>query len=178
MNENNEDTAQFRIVEMGIGDTSYYNNGYIILRNVLKNPSNERFHFKPDDIALVADLQLIAKDSSSYQAFPAIIVDSMGILQMDDTLYQQNLFLKFAGVVEKEQKIKIGIKESDKIIDFITVKTYEFPFIIFVWMGLTVLALGIAISTMHRANIKGWRTYLVYALLALGMIYMFFIAGA
>ncbi len=43
----NTDTAKFTIHEMASGDTVFYSKGFFVLNGVLKNPDNERFHFKP-----------------------------------------------------------------------------------------------------------------------------------
>jgi cytochrome c-type biogenesis protein CcmF len=51
---NKNDTAQFSIKELGEGDTAFYSKGYLVLNSVDKNPHNEKFHFKANDLALVA----------------------------------------------------------------------------------------------------------------------------
>jgi cytochrome c-type biogenesis protein CcmF len=148
----NEDTASFRFEEMGEGDTIYYSNGMIRLNKVVKNPNNEKYQYGENDLALMADLTLISKDGQTFKASPLIRVDNLGIDHKDDTIYAQNLYVQFAGVTEN-QRIKLGVKESSTFIDFITVKTYEFPWIGLVWIGLIIMAIGITISMMHR---MGW----------------------
>lgn len=147
----NEDTASFRFEEMGEGDTIYYSNGMIRLNKVVKNPNNEKYHYGENDLALMADLTLISKDGQTFKASPLIRVDNLGIDHKDDTIYAQNLYVQFAGVTEN-QRIKLGVKESSTFIDFITVKTYEFPWIGLVWIGLIIMAIGITISMMHRMD--------------------------
>jgi cytochrome c-type biogenesis protein CcmF len=174
--ENNEDTAQFKIVEMHEGDTAYYGNGYIILNSVEKNPNNNRFQYKPSDVALMANLTVVSKDSIRYAAMPLIEVDSLGIINRDDTLYAQNLFLRFAGVAENHH-IKIGIKESEKFIDFVTVKTYVFPYINLVWLGLIVMAMGLTMSMVHRGKFSKLQMAVTLSLLAIALVYMFLFAN-
>lgn len=174
--ENNEDTAQFKIVEMHEGDTAYYGNGYIILNSVEKNPNNNRFQYKPTDVALMANLTVVSKDSIRYGAMPLIEVDSLGIINRDDTLYAQNLFLRFAGVAENHH-IKIGIKESERLIDFVTVKTYVFPYINLVWLGLIVMAMGLTMSMVHRGKFSKPQMAVTLSLLAIALLYMFLFAN-
>ncbi|MBC7866782.1 MAG: cytochrome c biogenesis protein CcsA, partial [Gloeobacteraceae cyanobacterium ES-bin-316] len=45
-----EDTAQFKLVELHEGDSTFYSNGYIILNKVEKNPSNSRYNYKSTDL--------------------------------------------------------------------------------------------------------------------------------
>ena len=171
------DTAQFAIKELGEGDTAFYSKGYLILNSVDKNPNNDKFHFKPTDVALVANITLVSKDSMHYKAFPYIQIDSLGTYQVDDTVYAQNVFLKFAGVTDN-RKIKLGIKESEKAIDYVTLKAYLFPYINLVWLGLAVMALGLLMSMIKRAKITTALAAGILLFAAAGLFYMFFVAGA
>ena len=147
--EQNTDTAQFKTYELGEGEKAYYGNGYFTLSKVVQNPVNEKFNFKPTDLALMAELKFVTKDSFNFTATPLIVADSAGVSQWIDTVYSQNLYVAFTGVAEG-RKIKIGIKESSELIDFVTVKTYEFPWIVLVWTGLIIMALGMQLSLLHR----------------------------
>jgi cytochrome c-type biogenesis protein CcmF len=173
---NKEDTTQFVIKELAEGDTAFYSIGYLILNKVIKNPDNGKYHFKPTDAALMADITLVSKDSTRYKASPLIQIDSFGVTQIDDTVYAQNLYLKFAGVADT-RKIKLGIKESQKIIDFVTLKAYLFPYINLVWMGLVILALGLITSMIKRAKISAPLAAGILLFIAAGLFYMFFVAG-
>ncbi len=178
--DNKNDTGSFTIKELGLGDTAYYSKGYMILNKVVSNPNNERFHFGPGDAALMADITLVSKDSMHYKGYPLIQVnisdrDSTAV-QVDDTVYAQNLYLKFAGVTDNK-KIKIGIKESNKIIDFITLKAYLFPYINLVWLGLVIMAIGLAMSLISRAKLKAVYAVFILAFVSIALFYMFFIAG-
>jgi cytochrome c-type biogenesis protein CcmF len=163
-----------------LGDTAYYSKGYMILNKVVSNPNNEKFHFKPTDAALMADITLVGKDSMHYKGYPLIQVNisegDSSAIQVDDTVYAQNLYLKFAGVTDNK-KIKIGIKESDKIIDFITLKAYLFPYINLVWLGLVIMAIGLAMSMINRAKLTPFYAVGILAFVSIALFYMFFVAG-
>ncbi len=171
-----EDTAQFKIKELAEGDTAFYSNGIIILNRVVKNPDNEKYHFKPTDAALMADITLISKDSLRYSARPLIQIDEFGVNLVDDTVYAQNLYVRFAGVTDG-QKIKLGIKESDKLIEYVTLKAYVFPYINLVWLGLIIMALGIIMSAIKRAKLSPFYAALSLILAAAGLFYMFLLAN-
>ncbi len=178
INNNNkqEDTAQFKIKELAEGDTAFYSNGIMILNRVVRNPDNEKYHFKPTDIALMADITLISKDSMHYNASPLIQIDKLGVNQIDDTVYAQNLYLKFAGVTDNK-KVKIGIKESDKIIEYVTLKAYIFPYINLVWLGLIIMAIGLIMSAIKRAGLSPLYAALALVLTGAGLFYMFLFAN-
>lgn len=170
------DTAQFRIQEMNPGDTAFYSNGIVILNSVVKNPNNEKYHYQPTDAALMADVTLISKDNQHFTASPLIQIDQFGVNQVDDTVYAQNLYIKFAGVAEGK-KIKLGIKESDKLIQYVTLKAYVFPYINLVWLGLIIMALGIIMSAVQRAKLSFFYAALALIVAGVGLFYMFLLAN-
>lgn len=173
--ENNEDTSQFKIKEVAEGDSIFYSNGFLVLDKVTKNPHNDRFNYKATDVALMAELSVTTKEGKKSKAYPVIEVDQLGIRNVDDTLYAQNLFVRFAGVTAN--KIKLGIKESDRLIDFVTVKSYVFPFINIVWLGLIIMALGLILSMIHRGKFRTWQSVLIISFGAAGLFYMFLLAN-
>ena len=175
---NRTDTAQFVIKEIAEGDTAYYSKGYLILNQVVKNPNNDKFHFTQNDAALMADITLVTQDSMRYKAYPLIQIDmqTQNAVQIDDTVYAQNVYLKFAGVADG-QKVKIGIKESEKIIDFVTIKAYLFPYINLVWLGLLVMAIGLVMSMIKRAKLSPALAAGSLIFTAVALFYMFFMAG-
>ena len=79
------------------------------MNKVVRNPRIGKYQFGPNDAALGADITFISKDSMHYPAMPIVQVDSIGIQQTDDTVYAQNLFVRFGGITD-DSKIKIGIK--------------------------------------------------------------------
>jgi len=176
INTKDEDTARFKIIEMAEGDTAFYSNGIVILDSVVKNPNNGKYHFKPTDATLMAAVTFISKDSMHYPSMPAIQIDEFGANFIDDTLYAQNLYTRFAGVTN-EKKIKLGVKESDKLIEYVTLKAYVFPYINLVWLGLIVMALGIIMSAVKRAKLSPAYAALALLFAAAGLFYMFLLAN-
>ena len=178
---NKTDTAQFMMQEIAIGDTGYYNKGYFILNRVVSNPSNEKYHYTAADAALMADITVVTKDSIRYNVAPVIQVNinagDSNAVQIDDTLYAQNLYFKFAGIGEG-RKLKIGVKQSEKIIDFVTIKAYLFPYINLVWLGLLIMAFGLVMSMIKRAKLTTGIAAAALIFVAVALFYMFFIAGA
>jgi cytochrome c-type biogenesis protein CcmF len=110
-------------------------------------------------------------------AKPIILVDSIGPMNVDDTVYAQNLYMRFVGVGDVEKKqIKIGIKESDKFIEYITVKAYVFPMINLVWLGLVIMSLGIILSMLQRGKFTKLQSIAILVGTTAFVFYMFLIA--
>jgi cytochrome c-type biogenesis protein CcmF len=173
--DKNKDTAQFKIKEISIGDTLFYSKGFMVINGVEKNPQQNKFNIVPNGAMLMAHITITGPDSMKYASTPVIMVDSLGINQVDDTVYAQNLFLKFAGV-SNNGKIKIGVKESDKMIDFVTVKAYIFPYINLVWIGLVIMALGLIMSIIKRTELSPIFSAFTLVIIAVALFYMFLFA--
>ena len=172
-----KDTSSFKIHEIAIVDTIFYSKGFMVLDEVVKNPATNKFKIPITGPAVAAHLTITDNDKEQYKAAPMILIDSMGINQVDDTVYAQNLYIKFAGVSSDQKKIKIGVKESDKMIDFVTLKAYIFPYINLVWIGLVVMAIGLIMSMIRRANISSKAGIIVLLLVSAGLFYMFLLAN-
>lgn len=172
-----EDTTSFREVILGIGDTTFYSNGFMVLNAVEKNPANAKMKFADKQVGLMANLTITAKDSMHYIANPMIVVDELGVINVDDTIYPQNLYMRFIGVTDKKQ-IRLGIKESDKFIEYITVKAYVFPLINLVWLGLVIMAIGLLLSMLQRGNFSKIQSLAILIAATAFVFYMFLLANA
>ncbi|MDQ6758141.1 MAG: cytochrome c biogenesis protein CcsA, partial [Bacteroidota bacterium] len=170
------DTAQFKIHEIKIKDTIFYSKGYLILNDVLKNPSNERFHFKPTDTALVADITVYSKEGTSYKSYPLLSINNFEVNYVDDTVFSQNLYLQLAGITQ-QNKFKISVKESDIPADYLTIKAYIFPYINLVWLGLIIMASGFIVSFIRSANAKPLVAAIILIAVIAGLFYMFLLAN-
>ncbi len=173
----NPDTASFKISEVAEGDTIFYSRGFMVLNKVIKNPPANKFKMLVNGPSVLADFTVTAQDSSRYNATPMIIVDSFGLNQIDDTVYAQNLFVKFAGITADQTKLRIGVKESETMIDFVTLKAYIFPYINLVWIGLIIMAIGLVMSMIRRADLSKLTGTIVLAFAAIALFYMFLLAN-
>lgn len=171
------DTVAFTNHEVGIGDTVFYNRGYLILNGIEKNPNNDRFHFNPDDTALVADMTAYSNEGTSYRLFPALKISDMTIHFMDDTSVTQNLYVRFSGIANGN-KFRIGTKENKNPTEFIAVKTYVFPYINLVWMGLIITISGFIVSLLQRANAAKWMASATLVLVVGALVFLFLFANA
>jgi cytochrome c-type biogenesis protein CcmF len=170
------DTAQYHVKELGIGDTSFFSKGFFVLNDILKNPDNERLHYKATDTAMFADITVYGPDSSRHKAYPGLAFSNGSVNFVNDSIVSANLYLSLSGITD-QQKFKIGVKESDKPIDFITLKAYVFPYINFVWAGLIIMACGFIISMTRRLKAANYLTLLSVLLVLASLFYMFFIAN-
>jgi cytochrome c-type biogenesis protein CcmF len=162
---------------MAIGDSVFYSNGYYVLNDILKNPSNERFNFSPTDTALVADITVYAQNGTKYKAYPALTISNQELNLINDTVTTQNLYLNFSGLADGGKRFKINSKETDKLTEFITLKAYYFPYINLVWLGLVIMSCGFIVSIVSRVKAAKPVAYVSIGLVLFALFYMFLLAN-
>jgi cytochrome c-type biogenesis protein CcmF len=173
-----EDTTSFKAISMKVGDTAFYSNGIIVLNNVESNPKQVMEKMNPmPQIALIGHVNITSKDSMHFKADPMLSIIDNAVTHTDDTVYAQNIFVRFLGV-DKDRRVLIGVKESDRLIDYVTVKAYIFPLINLVWLGLVIMAAGIIISMLQRGNFSKLQSGIILFLAVAFVFYMFLLANA
>jgi cytochrome c-type biogenesis protein CcmF len=142
-----DDTVQFKSNPIAVHDTVFFSKGLIILDSIVVNP--EKYHFGAGDTALMAKLTVIGKDSMRYTATPVYYVKDNQPQFIYDTVFAQNLALRFNGLAQG-RKIDLGVKESAAMIPFVALKVYEFPQINILWIGTIIMIIGFIMSIVWR----------------------------
>ncbi|HEX8279613.1 MAG TPA: cytochrome c-type biogenesis CcmF C-terminal domain-containing protein, partial [Segetibacter sp.] len=146
-----QDTSTFRNKAVHIGDTIFYSRGLMVINNVTVNPANEKYNFTPSDTAIGLDITVISKEGNRFSAQPLLHVKGGRIFMVPDTVMAQNLVLQFSQVKDQAKGlIEVGVRETSSVLDFVTLKAYEFPFINFLWLGVLVMVVGIVMSIVYR----------------------------
>jgi cytochrome c-type biogenesis protein CcmF len=143
-----KDTSTFKNVEMGKGDTIPYTKGSIVLEDIIINKGSMTDANNP--LMFKAKIRVLSNNGTGYVAEPSFKVINNTKFDKVDSVIAQNLAFVFAGVNNENKKVIIGVKESDAITDFVTMKIYEFPFINAVWAGTLLIVAGFMISVVHR----------------------------
>ncbi len=147
------DTVQFKSYPVNINDTIFYSNGYILLNRVVPNPSNDKYQFTPSDTALMADITVVSREGQEYPARPVFYVQSNQARYIVDTVFAQNLAIGFSRVLA-DKRIELQVKESRKLVPFVALKVYEFPFINVLWLGTLVMITGFIMSISRRVRLN------------------------
>jgi cytochrome c-type biogenesis protein CcmF len=144
-----EDTVQFKNYPLSLKDTVFYSKGLIILDRIVANPDSGNIHFSPTDTALMAKVTILSRDSMRYTASPVFYVRNNQANYIIDTVFAQNLAIRFNRVLEGK-KIELGVKESSGMIPFVAMKTLEFPQINVLWIGTIIMIIGFIMSIIWR----------------------------
>jgi cytochrome c-type biogenesis protein CcmF len=144
----NKDTASFKPVKAAVGDTVWYSKGFAVVKDVRSFKSIPNVELAPTDSASVATLDVFAKTGSRYESKPVLITRGGEQYMHTDTLVAESLVLQLARV--DGENIELGVKESDAVMQYVTLKAYKFPFINLVWLGTVLTVLGFVISMFYR----------------------------
>jgi cytochrome c-type biogenesis protein CcmF len=149
------DTTTFRPMQLKEGDTVFYSNGMIALNKVEINAPALQSKVGPGETSMALDMTVISKEGSLYPAKPGIIINQAQgtIRNIPDTVMAQSLVLQFNKVAdEKKRMLEIGVKENRNMNPLMTLKVYQFPFIILVWLGVIIMIAGFVMSILQRVN--------------------------
>lgn len=144
-----DDTIRFKSYPISVKDTIFYSKGFLILDKVVVNPHDEKYHFNPTDTALMAEVTIVSRDSMRYTAKPVFFVKDNQYNYIVDTVFAQNLAIRFNRIVEGN-KIELGVKESAAMIPFVALKVLEFPHINILWIGTILMIIGFVMSIVWR----------------------------
>ena len=144
-----DDTVTFRPSVLAMKDTVYYSKGFVILDSVVINPNNDRYHFGPNDTALMAKVTVVGQDSTRAIAYPVFYLKDNAPQFINDTVFTQDLAIRFNRVAE-DRKIELGLKESQNMVPFIALKVLEFPQINILWIGTIIMIIGFVMSIVWR----------------------------
>jgi cytochrome c-type biogenesis protein CcmF len=154
--ENNKaDTTSFQKKEIGVGDTTYYSNGFLVLHKVDKNPAELQSKYAEDEQAVFLDIEVFSKEGKRYKATPGIALKGAELRSITDTVISQSMVIAFNKVpTDANGKFEIGVKESAGITDLITLKVYEFPMINLLWIGIVITVIGFGMAVVQRVKAR------------------------
>ena len=96
----------------------------------------------------MATLKVISKTSSIYTVKPTVINLRGDVYAKPDSLVSESLVLQLQKVEGK--KASLGVKESEAVMQYVTLKAYTFPFINLVWLGTLLMVIGFLVSMTWR----------------------------
>ncbi|MBA2501163.1 MAG: cytochrome c biogenesis protein CcsA [Chitinophagaceae bacterium] len=153
--ERNKDTAQFENQVIEIGDTVFYSNGFFVLEDVTSKNNIPTPGFAPEDIASIARVKVFSKTNSTYISEPLLITTNSSQFPLPDTITAESLVLQLNKI--DGNKVEIGVKESNSILEYVTLKAYKFPFINLLWGGTIIMVIGLIMSMVRRNKLNKTR---------------------
>ena len=151
--ERQEDTTAFKTRHLKVGDSLFYSKGFIVVQDVIKTDSLPVDIFGPDGSLHETPLKIYSKTGSIYSVTPKLAFAKGSYLSIPDTITAESLVIQLTKV-NPDKSIELGYKESNAVLEYITLKAYQFPFINVLWAGIIITAIGILMSMIRRIRLS------------------------
>ncbi len=147
--EKRDDTATFRTHVLKPGDSLFYSNGFMIVEDVKMNNDVPADIFGEQGSLYETPLKIYSKTGSTYSVTPRLAFAKGGYLSVPDTINPESIILQLQKV-NPDKTFELAVKESDSIMEYVTLKAYKFPMINLLWAGVIITAIGILMSMVQR----------------------------
>lgn len=146
-----DDSAKFVNQEITLGDTIFYGNGRMVLKDVVRDIATIKKVEPKADAGLLLKIDVISKEGNRYEMNPKVALIGTTPIMIPDTLIAQSLVVNFNKLIDPEKnKFEIAVKESKQVTELVTLKVYEFPMINILWMGIVIMVIGFLMSMKQR----------------------------
>jgi cytochrome c-type biogenesis protein CcmF len=149
----NRDTSSFHNHHLTVGDSLFYSKGFIILQNLQQRDSLPPELFGADGSLYEALLKVYSQTGSTYTIASKLAYAKGEFIAIPDTLLQENLTFQLHKI-NPDKSIELGLKESNTVMEYITLKAYKFPFINILWLGILITATGVLMSMVRRIRLN------------------------
>jgi cytochrome c-type biogenesis protein CcmF len=150
--QKSKDTSTFKTENIAVDDTLFYSKGFAVLEKITSRNNVPTAGFSPSDSASIATLKVFAKTGSIYTIEPLLINKAGVALPYPDTLASESLVIQLQKITGN--KAELGVKESDGVMQYVTLKAYKFPFINILWLGTIIMVTGIMMSMVRRMSLN------------------------
>ncbi|MBL0232977.1 MAG: cytochrome c biogenesis protein CcsA [Chitinophagaceae bacterium] len=148
-NPDNKDTASFRPSTIKMGDTIFYSKGYIVTDSLQTRGDLPESLFGKDGRLYELPMKIFARTGSIYSVRSKLAFAKGDFVPIADTVTAESLVIQLQKV-NPDKTIELGVKESNALMKYVTLKAFKYPFINLLWAGVLVTALGLLISMASR----------------------------
>ncbi|MFM8591693.1 MAG: cytochrome c biogenesis protein CcsA [Sphingomonadales bacterium] len=150
--ENAADTSRFVPYARKSGDTLFYSKGTLFLQALSARDSVPENLFGKDGKLYELPVTVQAATGTSYQLTLRSAVAKGQWIPLPDTIMSEGMIVQLQRVFP-DGSVELGIKESDALLQYVTLKAYKYPFIKVLWYGVWITAIGLLISMARRWRI-------------------------
>ncbi len=136
--------------EVGLGDTIRYREGYMILRNLNKQPSLQDIKLTANDVAVGAQLEIVSHDTK-YTAEPVFMIKDGNSFDFARKIVDAGLKVRFSKIIPEQNKFQIMVyQQPERLKSYIVMRAISFPYINFFWSGTIIMVIGFLMSIFRR----------------------------
>jgi cytochrome c-type biogenesis protein CcmF len=150
--EKNKDTSSFKPQTLRTGDTAFYSNGFYVLDELIAKDNIPTGGLAPTDKVFMATITVHSRNKTSYTSKPFLINKGGNFFPVQDTVTSENLVFQLNKV--DGNRAEFGVKESNSVLQYLTLKAYKFPFINLLWAGVIIMVTGVVVSIVRRIQLN------------------------
>jgi cytochrome c-type biogenesis protein CcmF len=154
--ENATDTSRFVPYVRKTGDTLYYSKGTLLVQSLGLRDNVPDSLFGQNGKLYELPVSVQAATGTSYQLTLRAALAKGQWISLPDTLTTEGMILQLQKVLP-DGSVELGIKESDALLKYVTLKAYRYPWIKLLWYGVWITAIGLLISMIRRIRIRRLR---------------------
>jgi len=147
--ENQKDTAVFKSYLQQQGDTLFYSNGFMTIDSIQIRDNLPKELFGEEGKLFEVPIRVRSKTGTSYLVTGRAAFVKGQWISLSDTLVSEGLILQLQEASPKGT-VRLGIKESDALLKYVTLKAYRYPFVKVLWYGVWLTAIGLLLSMVNR----------------------------
>lgn len=151
--ENAKDTTSFKPYTRKQGDSLFYSKGFIIVQDIKQKDSVPQELFGAQGMLYEVPLKIYSKTGSVFSVTSRLANAKGEWFAIPDTITSESLILQLQKV-NPDKSIELGVKESNAVMKYVTLKAYRFPLIKLLWYGVWITAIGIIISMVRRIRLN------------------------
>lgn len=144
-----KDTSTFRPSNGKAGDTVFYSKGFIILDSVRRQDSVPEEIFGKGGYMYELPITIFPRTGTSITLTTRQVMLKGNLFSMPDTIHAEGMIVQLEKV-NPDKSMVFGVKESDSLLKYVTLKAYRFPYIMLLWSGVYITAFGILLSMLQR----------------------------
>jgi len=136
--------------EVAIGDTIRFREGFMVLKALNREAKIENITLAATDVAVGADLQIVAH-GKVYMAEPVYLIKDNNGYDFAKKVGDVGLKLRLSKIIPAKGKVEITVyqqPESQK--PYIVMRAISFPYINFFWSGTIIMVIGFLMSIFRR----------------------------
>lgn len=147
--ENQKDTAVFKTYLQTEGDTLFYSNGFMTIDSIQTRSDLPKELFGEKGKLYEVPIRVQSKTGTSYSIVGRAAFVKNQWISLSDTLVSEGLILQVQEA-DVNGTVRLGVKESDALLKYVTLKAYRYPFIKVLWYGVWLTAIGLLLSMINR----------------------------
>ncbi len=146
--ERSKDTGQYEVKQVKKGDTVFYDGGSFVLERLITRNNLRTAGLEVGDIASIATIKVASKSNGTYITEPILISRGEQSYLLPDTINGEGVIFQLRYATG--DSANVAVKNTNSIVDYVTLKVYKFPFISLLWIGVIITVVGFLMSMINR----------------------------